>query len=297
MDEVSASHHAAVADLVSRPGRVMVIGGIDTGKTAFSLALARESVRAGIPTALIDADLALPVVGPPGTIGLKMLNSAEDLGALDRSDALAFVGSVTPRGKLLPMVVGVAKLVFRAIELGARMTIIDTSGLIGGVSGQVLKLHKAELCRPRTVVSLARGGEMEPINEDLRRLLSQEIIELGVHPSISTRSVDERMNAQEAKLRNALGPKQFRWKVKPTVFMPTLTPMAELSHLDGLLVGVDDGHGDCLGLGVLEYREETLRLLTPVSEGIRALRLGSVKVTPRGTIAERVDLGFLLGSD
>ena len=88
-----------------------------------------------------------------------------------------------------------------------------------------------------------------------------------------------------------------RWRVKPTVFMPSLPPFFELEELDGLLVGVDNGQGDCLGLGILEYREDTLRLLTPVSEGIRALRLGSVRVTPDGKISERVDLRLMLGTD
>jgi polynucleotide 5'-kinase involved in rRNA processing len=60
---------------------------------------------------------------------------------------------------------------------------------------------------------------------------------------------------------------------------------------------VDDGRGDCLGLGILEYREDALRLLTPVSEGVRALRLGSVRVTPQGRVVERVDLRSVLGTD
>ncbi len=78
--------------------------------------------------------------------------------------------------------------------------------------------------------------------------------------------------------------------MKPTVFYPVLPPLIELKELDGLLVGVDNGEGDCLGLGILEYREDALRLLTPVSEGVRALRLGSVRVTQDGKITERVDL-------
>jgi hypothetical protein len=50
-------------------------------------------------------------------------------------------------------------------------------------------------------------------------------------------------------------------------------------------------------LGILEYREDALRLLTPVSEGVRALRLGSVRVTQDGKITERVDLRHMLGTD
>jgi len=85
--------------------------------------------------------------------------------------------------------------------------------------------------------------------------------------------------------------------VKPTVFMPSLPPDFDLSKLEGLLVGVDDGTGDLLGLGILEYRDDTLRLLTPVAEGVKALRLGSVRATSRGTISGRVDIPAMFGTD
>ena len=149
-------------------------------------------------------------------------------------------------------------------------------------------------------MALARGGELEPITGVLERFLSLDVIQLAVHPDIRMRSVDERAAYREARLASFLGrarPEVYRWRVKPTVFMPSLPPIFELAELDGLLVGVDDGQGDCLGLGILEYREDALRLLTPVSEGVRALRLGSVRVTQDGKISERVDLRFMLGTD
>jgi polynucleotide 5'-kinase involved in rRNA processing len=230
-------------------------------------------------------------------VGLKIVRDASDLEEPPAPDALAFVGAVSPRGHELQLVTGTAKLVMRAIEIGARMIVVDTSGLIDGVAGQVLKLAKAELCRPHRVVALARGGELEPIVGVLERFLSLDVMQLAVHPQIRVRSVDERTAHREQRLAAFLGPQVYRWRVKPTVFMPSLPPIFDLESLDGLLVGVDDGRGDCLGLGILEYREDALRLLTPVSEGVRALRLGSVRVTPQGRVVERVDLRSVLGTD
>ncbi|HVL81693.1 MAG TPA: Clp1/GlmU family protein [Actinomycetota bacterium] len=299
MSDIEQAHADAVAELVASPGRVFVTGGIDSGKTTFVLRLARAAVEAGIPTAVIDADLAQSTIGPPATVGLKLFRSVEDLdpASLGSPDAMAFVGTVSPRGKLLPLVTGTAKLVLRAIEMGARMTVVDTSGLIGGVAGQLLKLHKAELCRPHHVVALARGGEMEPVTGVLRKFLSLHVMELEVHPEIRIRPVDERLAYQERRLGEFLGPQVHRWRVKPTVFMPSLPPDFDLATLEGLLVGVDNGHGDCLGLGVLEHRDQTLRLLTPVAEGVKALRLGSVRATARGTITGRVDIPAMFGTD
>jgi polynucleotide 5'-kinase involved in rRNA processing len=245
----------------------------------------------------VDADVGQATIGAPGTAALKIVREAADLTESAQPDAMSFVGSMSPRGHVLPLVTGTAKLVMRAIEMGARLTVIDTSGLIDGVAGQMLKLTKAELCRPHHAVALAHGGELEPISGVLRRFLSLDIVEVGVHPGTRVRSVDERAAHREERLAAYLGPEVYRWRVKPTVFLPTLPPMFEPERLDGLLVGVDDGEGNCLGLGILEFRDDALRLLTPVSEGVRALRLGSVRVTQDGKITERVDLRAMLGTD
>jgi polynucleotide 5'-hydroxyl-kinase GRC3/NOL9 len=297
MDDIEKAHAETVATLAARPGRVFVVGGVDSGKTTFSYRLAKAGLEAGHVAAIIDADLGQSTIGPPATVGLKLLREPGDLSPDAAPDALAFVGGVSPRGHVLPLVTGTAKLVMRAIEMGARLIVVDTSGLIDGVAGQVLKLTKAELCRPHHAVALAQGGELEPIVGVLERFLSLHVIALGVHPDIRLRSVDERTAHRESRLAAFLGPQVYRWRVKPTVFMPMLPPIFELQELDGLLVGIDNGEGDCLGLGILEYREDALRLLTPVSEGVRALRLGSVRVAPDGKILERVDLRSVLGTD
>lgn len=297
MEDIEKAHSEAISTLAARPGRVFVVGGVDSGKTTFTLRLARAGLEAGHVVAIIDADLGQSTIGPPTTVGLKLVRAVSDLEEGAAPDALAFVGSTSPRGNVLPLVTGTAKLVMRAIEIGARLIVVDTSGLIDGVAGQVLKLTKAELCRPHHVVALASGGELEPILGVLERFLSLDLMPLKVHPDIRMRSVDERAAHREMRLAAFLGPQVYRWRVKPTVFMPSLPPIFELAELNGLLVGIDDGRGDCLGLGILEHSEDALRLLTPVSEGVRALRLGSVRVAQDGKIIERVDLRSVLGTD
>jgi polynucleotide 5'-kinase involved in rRNA processing len=297
MDDIEQTHASVIERLAAQPGRVFVLGGVDTGKTTFTRRLARAGLDAGHIVAIVDADVGQSTIGAPSTAGLKIVREVADLEPPFTPDAMSFVGSMSPRGHVLPMVTGSAKLVMRAIEMGARLIVVDTSGLIDGVAGQMLKLTKAELCRPHHAVALSHGGELEPVNGVLRRFLSLDINEVGVHPNTRVRTVDERAAHREQRLAAFLGPEVYRWRVKPTVFLPTLPPMFEPASLDGLLVGVDDGEGNCLGLGILEYRDDALRLLTPVSEGVRALRLGSVRATQDGKITERVDLRAMLGTD
>ena len=83
----------------------------------------------------------------------------------------------------------------RGIEMGARLIVVDTSGLIDGLTGQVLTLTEAELCRPHHVVGLSRGGELDPICPVLERFLSIDVRQLEAHPAADMRSVDERAAA------------------------------------------------------------------------------------------------------
>src|SRR4051794_11788550 len=101
----------AYGRLLAAPGVVVLLGGIETGKTTFGIELARRSAAAGVATAIVDADIGQSVVGPPTTVGLKMIRSDEDVTSesLRVTDAIGFVGTISPRGYLLPLVANTAK--------------------------------------------------------------------------------------------------------------------------------------------------------------------------------------------
>ena len=42
------------------------------------------------------------------------------------------------------------------------MVVVDTSGMVGGIYGQLVKYHKVELLQPDLVVGLQRGEELDP---------------------------------------------------------------------------------------------------------------------------------------
>ena len=76
---------------------------------------------------------------------------------------------------------------------------------------------------------------------------------MDVSANVVPRSVDERMTFREEQFAAYFADGTSRWRVKPTVFMPTLPPEFDLALLDGLVVGMEDGAGTCVGIGVLEY--------------------------------------------
>src|SRR5688572_1443704 len=114
-----------VGRVAERGGLVMALGGLDSGKSTFCRMAAEVGARLGRTVAYVDTDIAQKTVGPPATIGLKMIVSNEDLepDRLARADALAFVGAVSPEHARLAMILGALRLVERAREGGAQLIV------------------------------------------------------------------------------------------------------------------------------------------------------------------------------
>jgi polynucleotide 5'-hydroxyl-kinase GRC3/NOL9 len=293
-------HEALVQHAVRDKRTVLLVGGLDTGKSTLSRMLLRASVDAGRPSAFLDADVGQKTVGPPATISLKFVRSVADLepDVMATADALSFVGSTSPQGHLLPVVTGVVALAQRARDGGADLLVVDSGGLVSGISGQILKYHKVEMLRPDLVVGLQRGEELQPLLGVIQRFFTTEVVSLGVHPDVVPTTVERRVENREEAMRRYFSAELHRWRVKPTVFMPALPPMFNLANLDRMLVGLSDGDGGYLGIGYLEFgaEEGVLRLISPVAEGPKALRLGSVRLE-ESYRAKRVDLRNVFGSE
>ncbi|MBW3593942.1 MAG: hypothetical protein KY391_00065 [Actinobacteria bacterium] len=287
--------------LLTSGGTVALLGSMGTGKTAFALELLRRAAEAEIPSALVDADIDISTVGPPTTVGLKVLPPGAEVSeqSVSTADALGFVGALNPRQHLLPLVMGVARVVNRAREGGARLIVVDTTGFIAGVYGQWLNYHVLDAAHPDFMVAFERGGEMEPLTGIAQRFTSAQVIEVDATGYMSSLSVEDRMTARERRFASYFGESASKWRVKPTVFMPTVPPEFDLDLLDGLVVGMEDGKGTCVGIGLLEYDggEEILRMVSPVTEGVRGLRLGSVKISRDGRSRGTVSLPELFGSE
>jgi polynucleotide 5'-hydroxyl-kinase GRC3/NOL9 len=274
---MSGSHPADVVAQAAEAGSVMLIGAMDTGKSTLGRRIARVALEKGRRVAYVDADVGNSTIGPPTCAGLALLTSTPDLDRMGEGDRLHFVGATTPDRLILQHVIATVALADQAKQ-SADLAIIDTTGSISGVVGETLKYHKTELIRPDLVIALQRGGELEPIIGMLRRFLSAEVITISADPDVAPLGPDQRAARRADAFAHAFRPPLDRWRVRPTVFAPTLPAGLDLARLDGVLVGVQDGEGHCLGLGRLEYEDGNLKVLTRIGEGMQGLRLGSVKI-------------------
>jgi polynucleotide 5'-hydroxyl-kinase GRC3/NOL9 len=272
------AHTALVDDLVHRRGVVMLVGAPDTGKTSFARRLLAAAADAGRIAAYVDADVDQVTTGPPTCVGLHWVRTPADAVDLSYPDAMQFVGSTTPEGVVLQQVVATARLVNLARD-EADLVVLDTTGTVSGVLGETLKYHKMELCHPDAVIGLQRGGELEPMVGMLRRFFNADVEVTGVDPHVRPASPEDRRAQRTKAFAKAFAEPLQRWRVRPTVFAPTLPAGLDLARLDGVLVGIMDGDGNCLGLGALAYDEDdVLRVTTSAGEGMRGLRLGSLTI-------------------
>lgn len=185
---------ASVIDKISADiGIVMVIGRVDTGKSTFCRQLAFSALERGRKVAIVDSDVGQSWIGPPTTVGMKMV--VQDFTSALFPDSFYFVGSISPERHLLQIVVGVKRMIERAIFAGADLVIVDTTGLIDGNIGRVLKTSKIDLVKPDHLVCFQRGGELDTLVKGFETVL--HVHRLRPSKDVIPKSQDFRRNYRQ----------------------------------------------------------------------------------------------------
>jgi polynucleotide 5'-hydroxyl-kinase GRC3/NOL9 len=131
---------------------------VDRGKSTYCDFLAQRCLEAGRRVAVLDADVGQKAIGPPATLTLGYPQLGQPLTATPPA-AWYFIGAITPVGHLLPVVVGVKRLLDTA---QATCLIVNTTGLVHGI-GRVLKSYKIDTVQPDAIVALEQGRELRAL--------------------------------------------------------------------------------------------------------------------------------------
>ncbi len=267
-----------VADLI---GTVMIIGASDTAKSTLARYLYQELCRQGCRVAYLDADMGQSTLGLPTTLNMALSSEPGD----DRFPPQGlqtpfFTGSLTPRGHMLPAIIGAYRLQQKALDAGARTILVDTTGLVDSAQGgKALKQWKIELLAPGTVIGLQRGDELEPILWPLRRDGRVRCIELEVSPHAVPRSRETRIAHRTARLARYMEAAQVqRISLRHT-------PVYDMEQAAvGAVMAFQDMEGFALGLGVvveIDRRHGAVHARTPLpgQEGVASLRFGAARWT------------------
>jgi polynucleotide 5'-hydroxyl-kinase GRC3/NOL9 len=169
-------------------GVVMVIGANDSGKSTLVRWLVDAFKGRGRSTARLDGDIGQAELGLPGTMTLALPVT----GSTTRDRVGFFVGNTSPRGHMLPMLVGLRRLLDRSGRAGVEVTVMDTTGMVRGQAGIMLKEWKCQMVRPANLIALQREDELEPILQPLQREDYVRVHLLPVSPYVRIRTVVER---------------------------------------------------------------------------------------------------------
>ena len=259
--------------------RIYVIGLTNSGKTT----LCRYLIDA-IPQrvrAYVDCDTGQSTVGPPTTEGMIFYPASPELPGRPH---LRFVGSTSPGGHFLQTLTGAKRLVEKAVELGAEITIIDSSGLVSGGVGTEFQIQMIDLLRPTRIVAIQRGWELEPLLANFARHPAITIHHLPVSPAAVVRTATGRRCYREERFTTYFSSARSREVSLRGIGLQGRIPDLRDPHgAERRLVSLNDHNNFSLALGIaggIDTRRRRLTVVAPAFDpaAVTSIRFGSLNL-------------------
>lgn len=266
-------------EVLSRGKIVIVLGGVDTGKTYFTRELANYLTAHGRRVAIVDSDVGQAYIGPPTTIGLGMVEEEIPLEKDIPPIALYFVGSTSPVKYLLPTVVGTKLMVEKALVRGVDNVIVDCGGLIQDGVGRILKCSKIELISPDHLILIQRKKEAEHIVQAYKHA-QVSIYRAEVSPQVKIRTPAQRAAYRTAKFKQFFkGAKLQELSLKK---IDLSYKLGEPENCSNILISLDDENGEVLSLGIVQeiIAKQYISFLSPLKEieKVRRIQLSEYRL-------------------
>ena len=188
---------------------VIVLGGVDSGKTSFSTYLVNMALNRGLTTAIIDGDLGQSDIGPPGTISLSLIKKpVVDLFSL-KPHHVVFIGFTSPSNAKESVVDGLALLKAKAIEMGSNFTVINTDGWVEGVDAVEYKSRLIKRIKPNFIVAIQNADELKPIIDSLSEA-EAKILTVEVPKNVKRRDRETRKIIRDSSYKKHLKDAKIR---------------------------------------------------------------------------------------
>jgi len=192
-----------------KPVSVMIVGGVDSGKTSFCAYLANKALRRKHRVAMIDADLGQADVGPPSTIGAcqitRPVKDPFEIGAQN----VCFVGVTSPSGAVSRVIEGLVDMRDKMLKKGVDVLIINTDGWIEGEDAVRYKVALVKQIKPNLLVGIQEHSELTFL---LGALTETQNLVVESSSAVRKRDRDER------KLLRELGYKKYLKGARPESF-------------------------------------------------------------------------------
>ena len=259
-----------VAEL-SVPGirLILVIGDADTGKSTLVEKLARRLSR-DATVGLVDADIGQSHLGPPATVGWGKLSRSFDRWDAVPVEGFYFTGAISPPGNLLQLLTGTGLMVDQALDACDKV-IVDTTGLVQGAVGRVLKQQKIDLLMPDVVIAIERENELALVLGPLRHQKRPQVCALPAPEGIRVKSPMEKTAYRADRFRSYFQDADILTIELSEIGLRSTRGDLEsaTADLSGRLISLrDEGNSD-LALGIIEDwapAASVLKVKTPLQE-------------------------------
>ncbi|RLI35841.1 hypothetical protein DRO53_00190 [Candidatus Bathyarchaeota archaeon] len=248
-----------------------VLGGVDVGKTTFTVYLSNRALASGLTVSVVDGDVGQSDLGPPCTVGSSQLSHPVFDLFFVKPERLVFVGSTTPSRVEENLVKGLRELCSFE-RRRSKLVVMNTDGWISGGDAEGFKVRLVEAVEADVVVGLQSSQELESI---LSRLEGKvEVVRLPAAPLVRPRSRSERRGLRwQAYNKYLMGASILNLKVSRVKVSGKPTP--------GAIVGLYASKPErrLLGIGVIlawQRQRGALKILTAVKGLVGEVVVGEV---------------------
>ncbi|MGC8961637.1 MAG: Clp1/GlmU family protein, partial [Candidatus Bathyarchaeia archaeon] len=235
-------------------GKVVVLGGVDSGKSSLSTLIANYFSSKGSHVSILDLDVGQSDISLPATIGLGIVR--DPIRGLYEAEPVAmyFIGSISPAPKAGKIIKGAAKL---AEKIGDRrcILIVNTDGWIQGEEALNYKIRLTDALKPEAVIVIGEDKEADSLSEILKE--SFQVLRVGTPCFIYKRTREERRRIRERAYYKYLRDGSLR--VFPFSMVEWNNLNLEVLHSRdvNLLMGLIDGEGLMKGPGILKRTDRS----------------------------------------
>jgi len=301
---IPSSWREAVKEILSgRKHRVvLVIGGVDCGKTSFCTYLANSALNMKHRVALIDGDLGQSDIGSPGTTSLSSIREPIIDPFRLSPERLVFVGVTSPTGMVGAVLDALRTLKGEALNAAADLVIINTDGWVEGDGATSYKALLVDAVAPDAVVAIQ--GETRELVPILDALAGSEVLVVDSPGDVKKRDRETRKLLRESAYKKHLRGAKIRSFSSSWVEIEgdlRLDSEKEIDNdenkssgesagfpqgeMEGLLIALEDAHGKVLGIGTihsLDRMRGAIRICTPVEGVVSKIRLGRIRLDREG---------------
>lgn len=260
-------------------GVILIVGEPNTGKSTLARHLFRQFQEKGTVTAYLDGDPGQSTIGPPATMTVATGRPGEATFPPAGKELSWFVGAVSPRRHMLPMLSGAARLSQAALEGKADLLLYDSSGLVDPQQGgAALKRALVDVLQPATIVAIQRRKELQELLRGWRHS-GLRLNEMAPSPDVKQRNATDRQAYRARRFRRYFQ-SAHRLALPQQHFAMLPSPRWRRNQVAALR----DREGFTLALGIVLGEEDqgTLIVRTPLSDPapVAILEMGDLLLDP-----------------